>query len=155
MEITLTDLMVIDQHFENVQKLAIMVYPTKLNVTKLRIQSLTTITNLKIYNSNDTCRISNYLDIFPNLIELEIDVSVTEDVMRENTEAKYLKKFVILQNKIKNPKMLLKMPKLEHFSMKLSKVNKLKEAKALKPFLPLYCKMYERLKNNGIAEINV
>ena len=152
MEIILTDLMVIDQHFQNVQKLAIMVYPTKLNVTKLRMQSLTTITSLKIYNSNNRGRISYYLDIFPNLNELVFDVSVKEDVI---TEAKFLKKFIILQNKIRNPKMLLKMPKLEHFSMKWSKVKKLEEAKNIKPFLPLHCKMYERLKNDDIVEINV
>ena len=151
--IALTDIMLIGQHFENVQKLGLNMHDTQQDYTTFTMQSLTTITCLKINNVNTDEAIFFYFDVFPNLIELEIDLAVEGD--RVYKEAKFLKKFVILQNKIRNPKLLLKMPKLEHFSMKWSKDNKLKEAKALKPYLPLHCKIYERLKNDDFVEINV
>ena len=95
---------------------------------------------------------SHFLEAFPNLIELEMDAAVHDDDIRETNS---LKKFVILGYKIKNPKCLLKMPHLQYFSMKWSKIDKLKEVKALKPFLPHNCRIYGRVGYKKFVEINV
>ena len=147
-QISVSDLTVIDQHFVNVQKLELKSHQPWRLLRNLTLQSLKTITCLKISSYRTKENISHFLEVFPNLIELEIDAAVKKDDNLK--EVKSLKKFVILGNKIENPNCLLKMPNLQHFSMAWSKLDKMKEVEALKPFLPLQCKIYDRVEDDKI-----
>ena len=100
-QISVSDLTVIDQHFENVQKLELKSHqPWRLlrNLTFQSLKTLKTITCLKIGSYRSEENISHFLEVFPNLIELEIDAAVKKDDNLK--EVKSLKKFVILGNKI-------------------------------------------------------
>ena len=55
-----------------------------------------------------------------------------------------LKQLKISEDKLQNPKILLKLPNLNFFSQKWSsRIEMNKEANEVKPYFPLQCKIYQ------------
>ena len=156
---TSLELQQIENHFKDVEELRLARFCFEDKpMSKLSLKNLINIRKLVISNTftfdldegigniedmtDKEVKISTCLKLFPNLVELEIYKLVHEKTLPQDIPS--LKQLKISEDKLQNPKILLKLPNLKFFSQKWSsKIEMNKEAKEMKPYLPLQCKIYQ------------
>ena len=156
---TSLELQQIENHFKDVEELRLARFCFEDKpMSELSLKNLINIHKLVISNTftfdldegigniedmtDKEVKISTCLKLFPNLVELEIYKLVQEETLPQDMTS--LKQLKISEDKLQNPKILLKLPNLKFFSQKWSsKLEMNKEAKEVKPYLPLQCKIYQ------------